>query len=150
MFDGVCRPWRRLFSLAVICLAAHSFAQQPARTTISDVIYRADSTPAQGTLIISWPGFTLPNGQAIAGGDTSTTLGPGGTLSVALVPNAGAIPANTVYTVVYQLDERIAAINTESRIRTEVQLGELREGQADIKRMLQAHQDETMGLLRKK
>ncbi len=46
--------------------------------------------------------------------------------------------------------ERIAAINTESRIRTEVQLGELREGQADIKRMLQAHQDETMGLLRKK
>ena len=105
MFDGVCRPWRRLFSLAVICLATHSFAQQPARTTISDVIYRADSTPAQGTLIISWPGFTLPNGQAIAGGDTSTTLGPGGTLSVALVPNAGAIPANTVYTVVYQLDD---------------------------------------------
>ncbi len=46
--------------------------------------------------------------------------------------------------------ERIAATNTESRIRTEVQLGELREGQAEIKRMLQAHQDETMGLLRRK
>lgn len=31
--------------------------------------------------------------------------GPGGALSVSLVPNANATPANTVYTVVYQLDD---------------------------------------------
>ena len=31
------------------------------------------------------------------------TLGTGGALSVALVPNAGATPANTYYTVVYQI-----------------------------------------------
>ena len=35
--------------------------------------------------------------------------------------------------------EQIAAANTEGRIRTEVQLGELREGQNEIKAMIQAH-----------
>lgn len=35
--------------------------------------------------------------------------------------------------------ERIAAINTEGRIRSEVQLGELREGQTDIKALIQGH-----------
>lgn len=35
--------------------------------------------------------------------------------------------------------EQIAATNTEARIRTEVQLGELREGQNEIKTMIQAH-----------
>ena len=35
--------------------------------------------------------------------------------------------------------EQIAATNTEARIRSEVQLGELRDGQAEIKAMIQAH-----------
>ncbi len=35
--------------------------------------------------------------------------------------------------------ERIAATNTEGRIRTEVELGELREGQEEIKAMIAAH-----------
>ena len=35
--------------------------------------------------------------------------------------------------------EKIAATNTEGRIRTEVELGELREGQAEIKAMIEAH-----------
>jgi hypothetical protein len=35
--------------------------------------------------------------------------------------------------------EQIAATTTEARIRTEVQLGELRDGQNDIKAMLQTH-----------
>ncbi len=35
--------------------------------------------------------------------------------------------------------EQIAATNTEGRIRTEVQLGELREGQNEIKALIQAH-----------
>ena len=35
--------------------------------------------------------------------------------------------------------EQIAATNTEGRIRTEVQLGELREGQQEIKALIQAH-----------
>ena len=35
--------------------------------------------------------------------------------------------------------EQIATTNTEARIRTEVQLGELRDGQNEIKTMIQAH-----------
>ena len=35
--------------------------------------------------------------------------------------------------------EQIAAANTEGRIRTEVELGELRQGQGEIKAMIQAH-----------
>ena len=35
--------------------------------------------------------------------------------------------------------EQIAATNTEGRIRTEVQLGELRDGQIEIKAMIEAH-----------
>jgi len=35
--------------------------------------------------------------------------------------------------------EQIAATNTEGRIRTEAELEELREGQAEIKAMIQAH-----------
>lgn len=37
--------------------------------------------------------------------------------------------------------EQIAAANTEGRIRTEVQLAELRDGQAEIKALLQAHDE---------
>ncbi len=72
-------------------------------TTISDTVYRADGTPAAGTLLISWPEFTTASQQAVAAGNTSTTLGPGGALSVSLVSNTNAVPANTVYTVVYPL-----------------------------------------------
>jgi len=46
--------------------------------------------------------------------------------------------------------EKIAATNTEARIRLEVELGELREGQAEIKRLLLAHENETKGILRRK
>lgn len=39
--------------------------------------------------------------------------------------------------------EKIAASNTEARIRNEVELGELHEGQAEIKHMLQQHEEES-------
>lgn len=44
--------------------------------------------------------------------------------------------------------EQIAATNTEARIRTEVQLGELRDGQNEIKTMIQAH-DQANRIVRK-
>lgn len=46
--------------------------------------------------------------------------------------------------------EKIASANTEARIRTEVQLGELRDGQNEIKQMLRAHDDQTARILLKK
>ena len=98
----VCRPWRRLF-LLVLVTASVTWGQTPPLTTISDIVYRADDSPAEGTLLISWPEFTTSGGLAIAAGRNSVTLGTGGALSVALVPNAGATPADAVYTVVYPL-----------------------------------------------
>jgi hypothetical protein len=101
-----CRRQGRLFCLLLCVLVGlTSQAQSPATTTISDTVYRADGTPAAGTLLISWPTFSTAGGQAVASGTKSVTLGTGGALSVALVPNTGAGPANTFYSVVYQLSD---------------------------------------------
>ena len=106
MLDGR-RPPGRLFYvlLSVLLWTAVSQAQTPAMTTISDVVYRADGTPAAGTLLISWPAFTTADGKPVAAGTKSVMLGAQGALSVALAPNTGAIPAGTFYTVVYQLND---------------------------------------------
>ena len=75
----------------------------PARTTVSDVVYRADGSPAAGTLLISWPAFTTADRASVAAGSLSVPIGPGGAVSVALVPNEGAEPAGTYYKVVLKL-----------------------------------------------
>jgi|SRR5579863_330655 hypothetical protein len=100
----VCRPMRRLF-LLLLLTASVTQGQSLPLTTISDVVSEADGAPAQGTLLISWPEFTTSTGQAVAAGNTNVELGAGGTLSVALVPNVGATPPNTIYTVVFQLSD---------------------------------------------
>ena len=76
----------------------------PARTTVSDVVYRADGSPAAGTLLISWPAFTTADHASVAAGSLSVPIGPGGAVSVALVPNEGAEPAGTYYKVVLKLN----------------------------------------------
>lgn len=106
MFDAVGRHWR-LFLLLQILFTAQMFAQSPTLTTITDTVYSADGSPAQGTLLISWPAFTTSAGQAVASGSESVALGSGGALSVALVPTQNAQPAYTVYTVVYQLNQLV-------------------------------------------
>jgi hypothetical protein len=110
MFDAR-RPLGRLFCLLLLVLAALqvSQAQNPATTTINDIVYRADGTPAGGTLLISWPVFNTAGGQAVAAGTKSVTLGTGGALAVALVPNTGATPSGTFYTVVYQLNDALTS-----------------------------------------
>jgi len=99
------RPYGWLFLLLAGLVALTVSAQTLPTTTISDTVYRADGTPAEGTLLISWPEFTTAALGAVAAGNTSVTLGSGGSLSVGLVPNANATPANTVYSIVYQLDD---------------------------------------------
>jgi hypothetical protein len=102
MFDGR-RSWERLlFFVVLACLPL--FSQAPATTTVSDTVYRGDGSAASGTLLISWPAFTTASNKAVGAGGKSVTLGAGGALSVALVPNAGATPASALYTVVYHLD----------------------------------------------
>src|SRR5437879_6552764 len=101
-----CRLQGRLFCLLLCVLAGLvSQAQSPVTTTISDTVYRADGTPAAGTLLISWPTFSTASGQAVASGTKSVTLGTGGSLSVEIVPNAGAAPAHTFSSVGFQFYE---------------------------------------------
>jgi len=97
----------RLFLLLLCVLAEIVTAQTPSTTTVVDTVYRADDTPAGGTLLISWPAFTTAGGQAVAAGTKRVILGPAGALSVALVPTSAARPANTVYTIVYQLHDAV-------------------------------------------
>jgi hypothetical protein len=47
-------------------------------------------------------------------------------------------------------DSEIEATNTEARIRSEVQLGELRDGQAEIKATLRAHDSATTKIVPRK
>ena len=80
-------------------------AQGPALTTIQDTVYRADGTAASGVVLISWPTFQTADGDAVAAGRQSVTLGAGGGFVAQLVPNAGALPAGTMYVAVFQLDD---------------------------------------------
>jgi len=82
-----------------------AWAAGPALTTISDTVYRADGTAAAGTVLISWPAFQTAEGDVVAAGNQSVAIGAGGSFTVQLVPNAGASPAGTYYTVVFQLDD---------------------------------------------
>ncbi|HUK48446.1 MAG TPA: hypothetical protein VLW06_12675, partial [Terriglobales bacterium] len=96
---------------ALLALIAPALAQSPTLTTVSDTVFRADGTPASGTLLISWPPFTAANGATVAAGNLNVTLGANGTFTAQLAPNAGATPTGTVYTVTYQL--------TDGTVRTE-------------------------------
>jgi lysophospholipase L1-like esterase len=75
-----------------------------ATTQVTDTVYRADGTLANGTLIVSWQAFTTASGQAVPSGTTSATI-TSGALSLQLVPNAGSTPMGTYYTAVYHLDD---------------------------------------------
>ncbi len=51
-----CRRLGRLFC-CLLALSLGAFCAEPAKTLVSDVIYKADGTPATGTIVISWPAF---------------------------------------------------------------------------------------------
>src|SRR4051812_49279930 len=81
-----------LISLLVAMVTSRLDAQAPQTTQITDIVYRSDGTPARGAVLISWPNFTTADQKAVAAGRLSVTLGTGGALSIALVPNAGGDP----------------------------------------------------------
>ena len=84
-----------------------AMAAGPAMTRVSDTVYRADGSVASGVVLISWPAFTATDGTPVAAGSTSAALGNDGSLSVDLVPNAGATPNGTHYTAVFQLQDGV-------------------------------------------
>ncbi len=99
------RVGRIFCCLLVALLPLRAVATAPPTTLVSDVVYRADGSVAGGTLVISWPAFSVAGGQAVAAGTKTVKIGAGGAVSIPLVPNAGAEPAGTYYTVVYKLDD---------------------------------------------
>ena len=114
MLDWRRRPVGRLFYWTLVLMSALGFGLPASEaavppdggaptTTVTDTVYLADGTPASGNLIISWPAFVTGGGTAVAAGTTNVALGTKGSLSVALVPNAGASPAGVYYSVVYQV-----------------------------------------------
>jgi hypothetical protein len=90
---------------AVAMPGAAQSAGSPPTTLVSDTVYSADGTPASGTLLVSWPGFVTAAGTNVPAGSTATTLGAGGALRIALIPNAGSTPMGSYYTVVYHLSD---------------------------------------------
>ena len=93
-----------LMSIAVALLPPRMAAQM-STTTVQGTVYRADGTPASGTLLVSWSAFTTPQNQAIAAGNLSTAIGSDGFVSLSLTPNAAALPAGSYYTAVYHLSD---------------------------------------------
>src|SRR5271166_6032490 len=94
-----CRPAGRIFylALAVVVAAAGirlNAAPQsgPALTSVIDTVYRADGTPAQGILVITWPAFVAVGGTSVGAGELNVTLGTNGAVNVALATNAGDKP----------------------------------------------------------
>ena len=60
----------RFFCLVLMGIAGVMTAEgsTPSTTTINDFVYRADGTPAGGSLLISWPAFSTAAGEAVAPG----------------------------------------------------------------------------------
>jgi hypothetical protein len=89
----------------------------PTLCQITDIVYRADGTPAQGTALISWPAFTTAAGQAVAPGSFTVTLDSSGGFNASLAPNTGASPAGTYYRAIFKLDESAARLGILARWR---------------------------------
>ncbi len=107
MNRGIRRPLGRLFSCLISLLLAVGVSRgaDPGKTLVSDVVYRADGTPAAGTLLITWPAFTTADNKAVAAGSLSVTIGPAGAVNIQLVPNEGATPDGSYYKVVLKLND---------------------------------------------
>src|SRR5919204_607217 len=103
------RQLRRLFCLLLVMAATGAKADPPAMTTISDTLYRANGTPAHGTLLISWSAFTTADNKPVAAGSLTVAVGSSGHVNLALVPNVGATPAGSYYKVVLKLDDNVTS-----------------------------------------
>jgi hypothetical protein len=96
-------PMIRRFLLAAMCLASAS-AATPHLTTIQDVLYKADGTPFNGVLTISWNSFQSTDSADIVT-QSITVKVVSGNLHVQLVPSPTTPPS--YYTVVYNSDGKV-------------------------------------------
>ena len=120
--------FRLAMALGLLAMASWLAAGQAiSTTTIQDTVYRADGTPASGTLIVSWPAFTTSANAAVAAGSMTIAIGANGSVQLSLTPNAGALPGGSYYTAVYHLDD--GTVNKEYwtvPVATSTTIGEIR------------------------
>jgi hypothetical protein len=90
---------------ALLVLMAVPNWSQVSTTTVQGTVYRADGSPATGTLLVSWPAFTTANNLAVAAGTSTVNIGSDGFVTLSLAPNLGAYPAGSYYTAVYHLSD---------------------------------------------
>lgn len=91
--------------LATALVTAATVLAQPTLTTIQDTLYKADGTPFNGLLIISWNSFQADN-QANIVSQSLTVRVVNGYFRVQLAPTADANPPSS-YTVTYNSDGKI-------------------------------------------
>jgi hypothetical protein len=96
---------RQLLSRILICstLLAGAALAQSTLTQIRDTVLNSDGTPFNGTVIITWNGFTGPSGGTISPLSTSARI-YNGALSVLLVPTTTAA-SGTYYQAVYNSND---------------------------------------------
>ena len=76
-------------------------AQCPQQTSVTDTIFNADGSLAEGRVVIAWPTFQAGSCQVVAG-QVSVAI-TAGALAVPLYPNDAATPTGTSYRVTYHL-----------------------------------------------
>lgn len=81
----------------------HCALAQNTLTQIRDTVYNANGTPFNGTVTITWNGFTAPNGGTIAPHSTSAQI-YNGALSILLVPSTTA-SAGASYAAFYNSND---------------------------------------------
>ncbi len=91
-----------LMALAM-ALPRPALGSSPTLCQISDTVYLANGNPAQGDVVILWPGFTTADGKPVAAGELTVQLGAQGQFNASLAPNSGASPAGTFYRITYKL-----------------------------------------------
>jgi hypothetical protein len=92
--------------LLVLLLQSLSGKAGAASTTnIQGSVQRLDAAIAVSSITISWPAFATPSNEQVPSGSLTTTLSADGHVSVNLIPNAGALPANTFYTAEYHFKD---------------------------------------------
>jgi hypothetical protein len=95
---------------ALLGIGAGAARATPPLTTIQDQLFRADGTPVDGTLLISWKAFVASDNSNIPANSLREPVS-GGLIRVKLVATTTAITPVT-YTVMYLVDGKLT--NTET------------------------------------
>jgi hypothetical protein len=95
---------------ALLEIGAGAAWATPPLTTIQDQLFRADGTPVNGTLLISWTAFVASDNSNIPANTLREPVS-GGLVRVKLVPTTTALTTAS-YTVMYLVDGKLT--NTET------------------------------------